>query len=525
MLSPKSVSRYNALTYHQSEMKSYHDLATGEWYGKLKDTFNLGDLDYKSFELALDGINSKTGESLVSSKKKLKQARAAIDLTITGSKSFSILSSLADANKNFELKNALSEAFDKAINNTLDHVESNYASVRIQKNNVRKNVKTENLLFAKFHHETARPVTSETGEIMIDPNEHYHNLVMNYSKDENNNYRALEAKRIFKDKKKIGGFFSLELAQNLKELGIEIEITNQKYGFWQIKGFSEELIAEFSQRKKQINAKATELRLKFPNMNETKLLQKATLMSREKKQIIDFSREEIQAKYISRASKFVDVNTLLSDFSQKIQNSKEKQIEKVEDKKIIQAINKATQDVKLMPKYHQNKYSILNNSINNLLGQVRASLLFSRIEQKETTDKKELKTMHDVIVFQLEKSKLNTKKLFDFVNEIKEVSKIKLEEVLENGKNRRSDRDRLIKKFVGITNTVAKAKRTNDRDVGRDIAEAHRGGVDGTNSQRDDITQHRDDGTGSDKLSYRKALDIANKGGREQNENKQGVER
>ena len=469
MLSPKSISYAQGRDYHKKEIESYHDLALGEWYGKLKDELGLKDLEFDNFDKALSCINPVTGESLLASKKNRKSDRAAIDLTLSAPKSFSVLLSLADAKGDAELKNALLNASNKAINKTLDHIESNYIFARQQKNKVKTIEKTGNLLIAKFAHETARPVTDEkTGEVLVDPDHHYHNLAMNFTKCEDGKFRTLEAKKVFTDKKKLGAFYKSELAKNLKDMGFDIEISNPKYQFFEIKGVDKTLLDEFSQRRKQIEKKAEELRKKYPNMDKAKLFQKATLMSRERKRNITMTREEMYAKNLQRAEKYINVDKLLSSFKEKMK-TQSKVIDKTQEqlqtevKQILKAITEATAEVKKMPKYHQTKYSILDNSNKKLLGKARASDIFNQIKIQEVKKQKQLNTMHEVVIHSLKRGKLDTKKLFKSLNEIKQTPKINIEEILENAK--RSDRVRSYAISRSVAHELAKAESTNNRDA------------------------------------------------------------
>lgn len=501
MVTSDYISVEQAYTYHSAD--NYYQVQIGEYRGKLKDELQIGDLDFESFKQVLQGINPTTGEALVSSKNGQDKKRGAIDITMSAPKSFSVLVELAAAKGDTKLLNSLMDVWDKSVNTTLDHIEREYSYTRIQKKNKRREFKTGNLLITKFGHDTARPVTDKkTKAVVIDPDIHTHNLLMNFTKAADGKYRSLEAKKLLDANITNGRFLRSELAVNLqKDLGINTVVTDAKQGFIEIEGVPHELLDEYSSRHKQIEEKLIELREKFPHMDETKLQKKAALMSRESKKIIDIDRDEIRKDNLSRAEKIVNVDELLQKFKRPEQNQKITTVENTiqtiqnqnEEEKtniIIQnVIKNAEKEVKKLPKYKQNIYSVLSSSTVALLGKVSSSEIFLHVKKSEEVKQKQLNTMHEVLLHSLKSTKLDTQKLFECLKQPD--IKIKIEEKFENERARTtSERERFAQSYSRVADQLERTKFSNYRDV-EHIATttAERGGgVSRTDAERDDVT-------------------------------------
>jgi conjugative relaxase-like TrwC/TraI family protein len=457
-------------TYHSKD--NYHQIQLGQYYGLLKDELQLGDLDHASFQNLIRGINPNTGESLVPSKSGQDKQRAAIDITMSAPKSFSCLTELAAAKGDTKLYDSLMQVWDKSVNTTLNHVEKEFSFIRIQKDNKRKITATGNLLITKFQHDTARPVTDrQLKTTFIDPDIHTHNVLMNFSRGPDGKYRALEAKKLLNSNILNGQFLRSELAANLqKDMNINIVVTDPKQGFFEIKGVPTELLQEMSQRDKQIRAKEVELREKFPDMDQTKLHKKAVLASRESKKIIDIDREEIRKNNLTRAEKIVNVDELLQKF-QPEQTQKEKKLEntKIQTKEvqthIAYIIKNSETAVRKLPKYRQNIYSVLGNSTVTLLGQMRASEIFTHVKKSQEDKQQVFNTMHEVLITQLQSTKLDTQKLFASLKNTPNI-KIQIEEKFENERARTtSERGRFAQSYSRVADQLTRAKLSNYRDV------------------------------------------------------------
>lgn len=481
MNSPKRVSFANAKDYHtESAQKDYYETVKGEWFGKLKTEFGLSEMKKDDFLRALDGFNPTTGERILPKKINQKRDCAAIDISMTAPKSFSIVVELARAKGDDAIVNHLMGLYNQAIDKTLEYIENEYAAVRVQKKKIRVQEKTGNLLIAKIEHDTSRPVTNDvTGIVDIDPNIHTHCLPMNFSKAADGKFRSLNIKGIFDDKIKNGQFFRTELAAILEENNISIRVTNPSQGFWELSCVNDALIRENSQRSIQIEKEFQRLKPLFPNMNEAKLRQKATTSSREKK-IVTIPREKVLSKNLARAEKIVNVDELLASLSNPLPT--ELQTQPKTELEINTVLDKNSKEIKTLKKFNQTKYTALQYTARELLGQVRASLIFTKIKKREEIKTQTLKTMHDVVIFALKTTKLDTQKLFA---SLKHIDKHHVEETLENAR-RASDRDRFIESYFTISSEFSRAESAYNRDViGIDTTTQERGGISRTDFERD----------------------------------------
>lgn len=491
MHSIKRVSFRNAKDYHtESAQKDYYETVKGEWFGKLKTEFGLSDLKKDDFLKALEGINPKTGELLLPKKTNMKKDCAAIDITMTPPKSFSIVVELARAKGNEKLADHLMGLYNQAVDKTLEHIENEYATVRVQKNKIRTNEKTKNLLIAKIEHDTSRPVTDDvTGIVDIDPNIHTHCLPMNFSKAKDGKFRSLNVKEIFTDKIKNGQFFRTELAAILEENNIRIRTTDPAQGFFELSCVNNELIRENSQRSIQIEKEFQRLKPLFPEMNETKLRQKATTNSREKK-TVTIPREEVLRKNLARAEKIMNVDELLASIKPSAPMQEQQSITS-----IITVIEHNHKKIKNLKKFNQTKYTELQFAARELLGQVRASLIFAKIQKREEIKTQTLNTMHEVVIFALKTTKLDTQKLFAKIEGLKSVPKIEIEEIIENARTS-SDRDRFTESYLTISSELSRAKSAYNRDViGINTTTERRGGINRANTERDGADGTRTAGT------------------------------
>lgn len=295
MLSISNVSVEMASTYYEKD--NYYTQQRGEYFGSLKGELGLEDLTHDSFQ---DLIRGKVdGKQLVQDGANGKH-RAGYDHTFSAPKSVSVLLELAEAKEDQKLSQAIRKAHDQAVNTSLSHIEQNYITCNNKKDGISNHINTNKMIVAKFEHDTNRE---------LDPTLHTHAVIMNMTKDSDGKYRAISNEILYNNKMLNGQFYRSELAKNLKDLGINIEVTNTKQMLFEIKGIDKSLISEFSQRSKQIAESLDSIREKYPNASETELKQYAALESRKSKKDVD--RNQVRADNLERASKIANVDQVL----------------------------------------------------------------------------------------------------------------------------------------------------------------------------------------------------------------------
>ena len=204
----------------------------------------------------------------------------------------------------------IEEAHNRAVEKTIGELERNYSHTRVFVDGESQTIKTNNLCMARFNHYESRE---------LDPQLHSHVVVMNLTKGEDEKWRSLETGDLYKNQLYIGQCYRNEMAKELKDLGYEIEVGDRNKGLYEIKGVSPEICAEFSTRRKQVEAS----REKYENYNvsEAKKMEYACLDSRKEK--TDSSIEAIRE----------DVEHRLEKYGQSLESLKAKSLEQAQGTK------------------------------------------------------------------------------------------------------------------------------------------------------------------------------------------------
>lgn len=239
MLRIKQSKNPNYYTNEFGEKENYYDKESkGFWMGPAKAYLGLKD------ELSIDEYNklfkgqSPEGKNLTYQTGKHRT----YDLTLSCNKDVSLLKA---AYPHFADK--IDKITSNAMKETLDYAQQ-FIAVRETKNGVTtKNFDTSSV-FGVFHHSTSRE---------LDPQEHYHCLLMPVSFNEKGKAYANDIKEIYKHQRELGHIFQKSIAQGLeKEIGLKTAF-NEK-GISRILGFNKEERDYFSKRKEQIEKMAGE---------------------------------------------------------------------------------------------------------------------------------------------------------------------------------------------------------------------------------------------------------------------------
>lgn len=282
MLSLTRVNSGQAKTYYAKD--DYYLESGGKWQGNGATLLNLtGTIEESKFNLLIQG-KAPNDEFRIQTGGKESKHTAGVDLTFSAPKSVSIAGLVLEDGR-------ILEAHDKAVADTLNYIESNLSQVRIHTDGRVLLERTDNLIFAKFQHIASRE---------LDPQLHTHCVVLNASQKSNGDWRAVDYKEMFDNKKMLGHVYRNELAKNLQELGYSIKAESN--GFFELNCISPEIIKEFSVRSEQIKARAAELKSQFPHASAAKLKAMATIDSRKVKD--EPSLAELKSQWESRISEY-----------------------------------------------------------------------------------------------------------------------------------------------------------------------------------------------------------------------------
>lgn len=237
--SAQAASYYEADDYYAEG-----GLSPSQWQGKGAEALGLsGEVDRDQFRDVLEGKvgGQQLGRHAMDSGQDGKRDhRPGWDITLSAPKSVSVMAEVAGDRR-------LIDAHSEAVKVAMDHVEQHMAATRIREGGQITREATGNLVIASFQHGTSRAQ---------DPQLHTHNVVMNATQGEDGTWRSLEPRAIYQLQKQIGAIYRQELAVKVRELGYEVEVG--KDSLFEIKGVAGEVIAAFSTRSAEIEAKLGE---------------------------------------------------------------------------------------------------------------------------------------------------------------------------------------------------------------------------------------------------------------------------
>ena len=214
----------------------------GQWQGLGAERLGLsGRVDQRSFDALADNLKPGSDESLTPRTK--ENRRVGYDFNFHCPKSVSVV---YEQNRDERIFGA----FKMSVTETMRELETDMKTrVRVQGENSDRN--TGNLVWAEFHHFTARPVKG-----IPDPHLHAHCFAFNATWDSvEQRWKAGEFGDLKRDAPYYEAAFHARFAKRLAEIGYGVERTEKG---WEIAGVSQTILDKFSLRTKQIEALAAE---------------------------------------------------------------------------------------------------------------------------------------------------------------------------------------------------------------------------------------------------------------------------
>lgn len=264
----KIGSASEAGKYYQSDSNYYSQESGGleksEWYGAGAEALGLsGEVDDKTFARLLSGDVGE-GIQLGRMVNGERQHTPGWDLTFSAPKSVSIMALSPGGDRR------LIAAHDEAVKATLAYIEKELIVTRVQGEDGVDYQATGNMTAALFQHATSRA---------LDPQLHTHSVLQNMTVNDSGEWRSIVSQAFMRTdmKKTLGLFYRGALANNVKDLGYDLNIDHKK-GVFEIAGVPAELIKSQSKRRQEIEASAQERGLKGG-----KEMEKAAIMTRQKK--------------------------------------------------------------------------------------------------------------------------------------------------------------------------------------------------------------------------------------------------
>lgn len=205
--------------------------------------------------------------------------RLGIDLTFSAPKSVSLQALVYGDIE-------IIKAHEKAVARAIEMAETRaQARKKIQGKSMIET--TGNLVVAKFRHETSRAQ---------DPQLHTHAIVLNMTKRQDGQWRALKNDGIIQSTRFLGAVYNSELAAELQKLGFELKFGRD--GNFELAHISREQIEAFSHRSQEVEAWLMEKGLDRATATSQQK-QQAALLSRQKKIALD--RETLHQSWQQQA--------------------------------------------------------------------------------------------------------------------------------------------------------------------------------------------------------------------------------
>jgi len=249
-----TVSKGRAVQGAQYFVNEAGYYSCGTWWGDGAEALNLsGDVEPKQFEKVLNGY-SKNNRKLTQSAGKSNRI-AYTDVTMSAPKSISIMA---------VLDSRIERAHQRAVDASLNELQSHYSLTRKGKNGVIKEI-TGSLVVAKFDHYESRE---------MDPQLHTHCVVINATQRGDGKWGALENRPILDDQRLLGMMYQANLTKELHEIGYEMKqstrtgITGNAVKGVEIACVSDDLITEYSKRGEQVGKAVEESQGKRKEIEE-----------------------------------------------------------------------------------------------------------------------------------------------------------------------------------------------------------------------------------------------------------------
>ncbi|MFZ6006883.1 MAG: MobF family relaxase [Nitrospirota bacterium] len=337
---PQSGDQAKRYYYEKDPLFNPDVLSAGRWEGKTAEALGLsGRIEKTDWEAVLDGKDPRTGNVLVSEKFSSKEGekvhRAGVDLTINAPKSVSIAALVGKGDQK------IIDAFLESGRRFREIVEQRYLLSRQSVDGEYKAIKTGSALWAVYEHSTARAV--KNGEHISDPHLHQHNFLGNITQRPDGNLGAVFNDLIYKEQKELGRIQRNEFAYILKKLGYEIEITDRKESFFELKAMPKELNEDFSRRRQIIEQTVKELKESgmYKGASDGRLKEIANLQTKEAKDH-SITENDLQREWTNTVEAR---GYTVEQLNEMIQPGKEKEIEQAQGMTARDAIIKAAEIV------------------------------------------------------------------------------------------------------------------------------------------------------------------------------------
>jgi conjugative relaxase-like TrwC/TraI family protein len=234
-----------------------------EWHGPAKLLSGLGltadrPVDRRDLSAVMQGFSPRDGKELRPAGSDGTRV-AAIEQMFAPPKTVSALWAVSDSYHRAQIEAAHRDAVASALKRT----EREVSLIRRKTNNVVKFEKARGLLAAEFVHTSSRLAQGQATGAIPDPQLHSHVLLF-AAERKDGKLAAIESKRLYQAARENGAWYRAQLAQNLKELGLQIERrTGKGERYFEIQGVPQELAERWSTRSEDVDRAAKLFRQRY----------------------------------------------------------------------------------------------------------------------------------------------------------------------------------------------------------------------------------------------------------------------
>ncbi len=231
--------------YYTEHLPSYYlngDEPPGRWWGQGAHRLGLhGVVDPEAFLEVMAGHDPATGREL--GRRFGEGSVRGYDATFSAPKSVSVLFGVGDP----EVRGQVVEAHENAVQAVLGWVES-HAHTRMRQHRQIVTVDAEGIVVGVFRQHTSRK---------LDPHLHTHAVIVNRVPAPDGRWLALDARNIKLDQRTLSALYHANLRSELtRRLGVHWRAP--EHGIAEIADFDGDVLAEFSQRSKEVGRRFDE---------------------------------------------------------------------------------------------------------------------------------------------------------------------------------------------------------------------------------------------------------------------------
>ncbi len=170
-----------------------------------------------------------------------------------------------------EYRAQIEAAHKDAVTSAMGHLERDVELVRVREAGELIWQTAKGVVAAKFMHNASRLTATQENDGVPDPQLHTHVVVL-AAERHNGKFAAVDSRQVFLSARENGAWYRSVLAQNLQELGVQIERgTGKDERYFQVKGIPQELADRWSTRTSEIRQAARDFRTQYgrePNARE-----------------------------------------------------------------------------------------------------------------------------------------------------------------------------------------------------------------------------------------------------------------